>query len=285
MADVSQKQLLASFKGLLKSGAYSDLTVTCGDDSYKVHRVIVCERADFFARAIKFGGQKEAENRTIDLPEDDPDVIKLLIQYLYEGEYEPLLPTDGSEGSLPRKVAQPKIIPPPSTSGYGQAPMTYDFPHSCEYGYCNYPRLCPHHICGTNCRYTCNMFTCQICSPPQLPLPALNGTSFQLVTHAKVYEMADKYDVVGLKALAVEKLSRACEHFWDHDDFAVAANYAFSTTMENDRGLRDLVSTTISKHIELVEKPEIKVLLSQFNGLALGILEEKIKEHGWGKKK
>jgi hypothetical protein len=41
----------------LKSGAYSDLTITCGSDTYKVHKVVVCERADFFARALKFGGQ------------------------------------------------------------------------------------------------------------------------------------------------------------------------------------------------------------------------------------
>lgn len=42
---------------LLDSGAFSDLTITCGPDSYQVHKAIVCARADFFARAIKFGGK------------------------------------------------------------------------------------------------------------------------------------------------------------------------------------------------------------------------------------
>jgi hypothetical protein len=31
----------------------------------------------------------------------------------------------------------------------------------------------------------------------------------------------------------------------------------------------------------LIKKPEVKVLLTEFNGLALGILEEKVVEHGW----
>jgi hypothetical protein len=41
----------------LTSGEYSDLTIQCGDDVYKVHKVVVCTRAGFFARAIKFGGK------------------------------------------------------------------------------------------------------------------------------------------------------------------------------------------------------------------------------------
>ena len=40
----------------------------------------------------------------------------------------------------------------------------------------------------------------------------------------------------------------------------------------------------ISTHMELTKKSEVRELLMQFNGLALGILDEKGKEFGWNLK-
>lgn len=133
-----------------------------------------------------------------------------------------------------------------------------------------------------SCDYKCVTFTCKECTTP--PLPQLNGTAEQLVVHAKMYEIGDKYDVVGLKDLAKEKFSRGCKHFRKTPSFALAANHAFSTTVEDDKGLRDIVSATISEHIELVNDPGVSVLMSQFNGLVLGVLQAKIKKDGLDKK-
>jgi hypothetical protein len=36
------------------SGEYSDLTITCGPDTYKVHKAIVCSQSTFFSKAEKF---------------------------------------------------------------------------------------------------------------------------------------------------------------------------------------------------------------------------------------
>ena len=114
---------------------------------------------------------------------------------------------------------------------------------------------------------------------------AIHGSANQLLLHAKMYQIADKYDVDGLKDVAEEKFCRACHHFWNDPCFPVAAHHAFSSTLDNDKSPRNIVSSTISKHMELVDKPEIKALMIEFNGLALGILEEMIKEHGWNSKK
>ncbi|CAN9451290.1 unnamed protein product [Alternaria alternata] len=273
---------------VLKSGAYSDLTITCGNDTHKVHKVIVCERAEFFARTLKFGGT-ESESSIIDLPEDEPKVVKLLIQYLYGGEYEPLLPDDESrEALLAAKIGRPK-------NDFQGRVYNYELPHSCSHPGrgCTRSVVCPHHTCrggfgapapafgSTNCNYNCRNFNCQECNNPEPPTPPPNGESDQLLLHAKMYEIADKYDAVGLKDLAIEKFKWACQYLWDDDKFSIAAHHVFSSTPDHDNGLRDIVSETIGAHMNLIKKPEVKVLLTEFNGLALGILNVKIMEHGW----
>ena len=47
-ATTNQMSLLS---GLLGSGKYSDLTLTCGSRSWKVHKSVLCLQSDFFAKA------------------------------------------------------------------------------------------------------------------------------------------------------------------------------------------------------------------------------------------
>jgi hypothetical protein len=122
-------------------------------------------------------------------------------------------------------------------------------------------------------------FTFTDCTQKQV-----NGFPAELLVHAKMYETADKYDVVGLKELAQDKFRRSCAAFWDEDAFAVAAYHAYFTTMAEDKGLKDIVISTISEHMELIHKPTIETLMTEFSGLCLGILKRKSVEHGWGKK-
>lgn len=108
----------------------------------------------------------------------------------------------------------------------------------------------------------------------------MDGGADQLLLHAKMYEIGDKYNVVGLKPLAQEKFARSCNLHWNTEHFAPAANYAFSTTPENDHGLRDIVSKTISDHIGLLNKPAVEAVLNEFNGLAVSVLKMKAKATG-----
>jgi hypothetical protein len=185
-----------------------------------------------------------------------------MIDYIYEAEYEPLLPRDISK--ITAGDARPR--------------------HSCRSGHMACPNygtsrlVCHHHTCGISCAFTCKDFVCDTCYPPPIIIP---GPSSQLLTHAKIYEIGDKYQVSGLKELSKFKFELACAKFWDDGMFAEAAHHAFSTTPEDDKGLRRIVCKTISDHMGLLKKGDVVGLMTEFNGLAFGLLMEKAEKNGW----
>ena len=246
--------------------------------------MIVCTRADFFARAIKFGG-KEVTDGKIDLPEDDPAIVALLITYLYEGEYEPRLSEVSAANRIVGDMSDFDVVRTDVCAPQHGYNYSYDFPHTCvrrnEWRCGPYEQryLCPHHTCQHQCNFDCQGFICTTCTRP-----IAKDNPEHLLIHAKMYEVADKYDVVGLKDLSKEKFKLACAASWNDAAFSIAAHHAFSTTMEDDKGLRDIVSGTISDHMELIRKPEVQALMTEFNGLSLGILMNKADEYGWGVK-
>jgi hypothetical protein len=126
----------------------------------------------------------------------------------------------------------------------------------------------------------CESFICGECRTPS---GNFQGTANDMVTHAKMYEMADKYDISGLKQLCIEKYKQTCIVFWDDLKFAESAYHVYSTTPTRDKGLRNIVCKIISLHMQLLKKPEIEDLMNEFNGLAFGLLFDKAEQAGWCK--
>ncbi|OAL00979.1 hypothetical protein IQ06DRAFT_304687 [Phaeosphaeriaceae sp. SRC1lsM3a] len=261
MADEAVRQLLADVKKFIKATELSDLEITCDNHIYRVHKLVLCTRSQFFANALKFPGKEHEEGR-IDLPDDEPSIIKLMIDYIYEAEYEPHLPRDITK--LAASDDRPK--------------------HSCKTGHMTCPNygtsrlVCSHHTCGISCAFTCKDFVCDSCYPPPIIIP---GPSGQLLVHAKLYEIGDKYQISGLKELSKFKFELACAKFWDDQVFAEAANHAFATTPEDDKGLRRIVCKTISEHMGLLKKKDVAALMTEYNDLAFGLLMEKAEKCGW----
>jgi hypothetical protein len=193
--------------------------------------------------------------------------VKLLVQYLYEGEYDVTL-ADMTHLALPVVCVNK------------QDPYKYSFPHTCQPGCYNYSHacICPHHQCRSgNC---CVDFVCTQCCPDWASRTK-GIVASQLLVSAKMYEIGDKYDVLGLKQLALAKFSLACEKYWESQQFAPAAHYVFSTTPESDKGLRDIVAKTIADHMKTLNSPAVEALLNEFNGLAMGVLKIRAKDLGW----
>ncbi|RYO37466.1 hypothetical protein AA0111_g2145 [Alternaria arborescens] len=215
----AREELMGTLKSLLESDEYSDFVITCGTDTYNVHKNVVCTRAGFFKGAEGFTAGQEGATAKADLSEDEPEIVKLLVQYLYEGEYDVTL-TDMAHLAL--------------------------------------PVCCPDWASRTK-----------------------GIVASQLLVSAKMYGIGDKYDVPGLKQLALAKFSFACEKYWESQQFAPAAHYAFSTTPESDKGLRDIVAKTIADHMKTLNSPVAEALLNEFNGLAMGVLKIRAKDLGW----
>ncbi|KAF1978713.1 hypothetical protein BU23DRAFT_186363 [Bimuria novae-zelandiae CBS 107.79] len=81
---------------LLKTGKHSDFTITCGDKTWNVHRAVICSQSEFFDASARFG--KEAVEAKVGLPEDHPEIVEYMIQYMYQQDYR--VPSDDSTEPL-----------------------------------------------------------------------------------------------------------------------------------------------------------------------------------------
>ena len=87
-----------------------------------------------------------------------------------------------------------------------------------------------------------------------------------------VYALADKYNIRDLKAFALLKFKAATAEHWAAHDFLDAAREAYLSTVEADRGLRNVIVTTFHKHMELFDTEEAQDVLKEVGMLAYDLL-------------
>ncbi|KAK2609398.1 hypothetical protein N8I77_002895 [Diaporthe amygdali] len=67
---------------LLESGNFADATIVCGDRTWKVHKLILGSRCKWFQIAF-YGKMSEALSGKITLEEQDPELIDILLRFIY----------------------------------------------------------------------------------------------------------------------------------------------------------------------------------------------------------
>ncbi|KAI4846842.1 hypothetical protein E4T44_04844 [Aureobasidium sp. EXF-8845] len=107
----SKDLLVSTIADLHASGAYSDLKIVCGSDTYNVHKAIICPQSKFFRAACRPDAFQEGKTGIVtipfnpgrdtstmeapikpnefdwDLDVEDASVVKLMIHYFYHHEY------------------------------------------------------------------------------------------------------------------------------------------------------------------------------------------------------
>ncbi|RCI10017.1 hypothetical protein L249_8698 [Ophiocordyceps polyrhachis-furcata BCC 54312] len=97
MATANSNSALSALADLMKSEAFSDLTFTCNEHRFKVHKCVVYGQSPVIKAALSHDFE---EGRTNVIPMDafDPDTVRRLVQFFYTGDY--------------RLTALPELEPP-----------------------------------------------------------------------------------------------------------------------------------------------------------------------------
>ncbi|KAK8040330.1 hypothetical protein PG991_000118 [Apiospora marii] len=285
---------------LFDSGVYTDLKIVCGNDQHQVHKAIVCLRSGRLAQLCsEIGPNQEA---TITIPDDDPQTIDLMLQYLYTLEYSPRLVsstattkplTNGVNGVNGHHHKDDALPSPktPTTNGGGvasattngtplsqqsqkpQAPPATTLEYNIEReAFEAVPATDPAaklskkaakkkkrsgtvtaetldattspEPAGTTTTTTPSTTTAtsttanaaaQTVPPAAITKPTNEPAAPQppqhsLLQHAKLYTLAQKYGVPGLRALSASRFAAEAEEYWSSDDFLAAAVEAYTNT-------------------------------------------------------
>jgi hypothetical protein len=225
----------------------------------------------------------------ITLREDEPRLVKLMIDYLYRLDYEdkpedcngndpiekvlePAPSTPEVSGSVPKPdspVAEAiEIFEDLSTTSPG-AEDTWDGVHTSK----------PEKKKIKKHKRTTFSWDSLITPPMDSKTALANNNTLSkpkhtgLTTHAHMYALADKFHICDLKELARNKFAEAASQDWNSSEFPLAVQTVYTSTPENDHQLRSVVVETITRHRELLKREEVERLVKEINGLAFGLLK------------
>ncbi|KAH6954354.1 hypothetical protein DER45DRAFT_615683 [Fusarium avenaceum] len=274
-----------SIAKLFKTGDYSDLTIVCGNDHYKVHKSIVCSRSPFFKKACN-GKFKESQTSEVKLDYDDPIAVRMMIEYLYLLTYTPPLKNihdstinaDLSPTSYSDKRKSDMELWGESFVGNKRIRTLNSSDPSLETPTCSgtstFREGMPQDGEGAA---SLSSHVTQPTQSPGLgfdPIPTTNPPSASppasgpnqppaanLCLHVKVYSLGEKYGIEHLKMFAVRRFEAEVESHLQSIDFLLAIEEAYTSTIEEDRGLRDAIVRTLKKHKDLLKKDYLQELV------------------------
>ncbi|KAH0292288.1 hypothetical protein M436DRAFT_60948 [Aureobasidium namibiae CBS 147.97] len=274
-----RKELMSALSTLHLGGKYSDLTVKCNSREYNVHRAILCSRSGFFDGACS-NQFREAQTGLIDLSEEDEEAVEHMIHYFYhldylvsEDEEEPASPVfrHRAQEALrqrPQKLDLSHIVDPLFAQAAACAPPTPVTPTEGidPLSRARHDSSVDHSPRATSPKGKTGLRGAGAGSPSNSGSECdseededceYETDESNLLTHTRVYALAEKYDIPALKDLAKSKFEMAMACYYDSPEFADAIEEVYCSTIDNDRGLRDVVLQAFRSHPQLASTQDV----------------------------
>jgi hypothetical protein len=80
-------RVILTLLSFLKSAKFTDYAIRCGQYTFKVHRIIISSRSEYFETACSSVGFRESSENSISLPEDEPILIARMLLHMYASDY------------------------------------------------------------------------------------------------------------------------------------------------------------------------------------------------------
>ena len=212
---------------------------------------------------------QEALKSEINLPEDDPELVRLMIDYLYRLDYDQASGKGHSNDAV-------ELRPETKLDSFAQAYPVRDESLPVEVA-TDAPvpvdSVLDEPEDGLRTQRSKKGKKKMKRSTPDGHLESSATQTTGLATHARMYSLADKYGIGGLKVLAQQKFEQAVRQQWDSEEFAPAVHVVYASTPDGDRSLRDVVMETIYSYKSLLQKLEVETAVRDIPGLAFDLLK------------
>lgn len=180
---------------------------------------------------------------------DEPAVVKLMIQYFYDLDYDVDHASTSKAGSFDEG---------PSERAIDYAPDAYVVPDKRK-----------KKIKGMSAWAGIDWEA----PVTQEEKPAYSAEG-NLVIHAKVYALGAKYDVPGLETLSLNKFAAAVSTHWDSTEFPEAVHLVYTNTADEDRDLRTVVADAMMPNIvKVLQREEVACVVKELSMLAYDLLQ------------
>lgn len=112
-----------------------------------------------------------------------------------------------------------------------------------------------------------------LAKPAEAKVTAYDPAS--LLVNAKVYIIAEKYEIEALKKLACTKYGEVLPNTWNTSIFSESASHLYENTVETDRMLRDVIVQGASDNVKnLLDRGEFVEMLKSHGDIATEIMHK-----------